>query len=510
VLHPSSIVEEPLAKGQDDVPCRLSFMIMPNLHCKQCVIFCLVVATFAAAQSRASRKPPDVGAVRSTAPGAAELLRALDDSLETVVARVSPAVVQIMVAGYGPSEDRTDTTARIVRQRAIGTGIIVDPDGYIMTNAHVVEGAQRIRVILPSPFSDSPSGLQTIQSSQILEAKLLGTHKQSDLALLKIEATHLPTVSLRSDVRVRQGELVFALGSPEGLRNSVTMGVVSSVARQLESEDPLVYIQTDAALNPGNSGGPLVDIDGNVIGINTLKLSEKGSEGLGFAIPAAIVSFDYLNLRKYGHVQRVAIGAKAQNITPRLAAGLGLARSSGTIISDTLPGGTAEAAGLQIGDIVLAIDDRPVLSFPDFISALYLHPIDSVLKIDVLRGTSQMSFNVPVKVYHEKIDELAEVPSLQKTLIRKLSIFITNLDSTVKPLLPGSRSDSGIVVVALIAGANADTGLQTGDIIHAIDGTPLQSTSQFQAAVRDIRSGDPVVLQIERTGNLQYLAFEMD
>jgi len=271
-----------------------------------------------------------------------------------------------------------------------------------------------------------------------------------------------------------------------------------------------VYIQTDAALNPGNSGGPLVDIDGNVIGINTLKLSEKGSEGLGFAIPAAIVSFDYLNLRKYGHVQRVAIGAKAQNITPRLAAGLGLARSSGTIISDTLPGGTAEAAGLQIGDIVLAIDDRPVLSFPDFISALYLHPIDSVLKIDVLRGTSQMSFNVPVKVYHEKIDELAEVPSLQKTLIRKLSIFITNLDSTVKPLLPGSRSDSGIVVVALIAGANADTGLQTGDIIHAIDGTPLQSTSQFQAAVRDIRSGDPVVLQIERTGNLQYLAFEMD
>src|SRR5260370_35463440 len=134
----------------------------------------------------------------------------------------------------------------------------------------------------------------------------------------------LPTVPLRDDVRVRQGELVFAIGSPEGLRNTVTMGVVSSLARQLDPDNPMAYIQTDAALNPGNTGGPLLDIDGNVIGINTLMLSEGGgSEGLGFAIPAAIVNFDYRNLRKSGHVRRVAIGARTQNITPTLAAGLG-------------------------------------------------------------------------------------------------------------------------------------------------------------------------------------------
>jgi membrane-associated protease RseP (regulator of RpoE activity) len=231
------------------------------------------------------------------------------------------------------------------------------------------------------------------------------------------------------------------------------MGVVSSVARQLESDDPMVYIQTDAALNPGNSGGPLVDIDGNVVGINTLKLSESGSEGLGFAIPAALVNFDYRNLRKYGHVQRVAIGAKTQNITPRLAAGLGLARGWGVVISDTLPEGAAEAAGLQIGDIVLAIDDHPIPSLPDFITALYLHPIDQVLKIDVIRGTStsQMSFNVPVKVYHENIDALADVPDLQRTLIPKLSIFVTDLDDRVKPLLSSNRSDFGVVVVAQTA-----------------------------------------------------------
>jgi serine protease Do len=290
------------------------------------------------------------------------------------------------------------------------------------------------------------------------------------------------------------------------------MGIVSSVARQTDPNDPMIYIQTDAALNPGNSGGPLVDIDGNLVGINTLILSQGGgSEGLGFAIPAAIVNFDYQSLRKSGHVQRVTMGAKAQNITPTLAAGLGLARSWGAIISDTVARGPAEAAGLQAEDIVLAIDDRPVASLPDFMAALYLHPPDQVLKIDVLRGPKQMSFNVPVTVYHDKIEELAEVPNLQKTLIRRLSIFVTDLDDTVRSLLPVTRGDSGIVVVAQTSGTNTvDAGLQTGDIIHAINHTPLQSTSQFQELVRNLKSGDPVVLQIERNGNLQYLAFEME
>jgi len=473
---------------------------------------CLLVATSADAQSTAVRTAADAPAPISKAPAPSNLLRALDSSLETVVSKVSPAVVQIVVNGYGPSEDHGHATARIVRQHAIGTGIIVDPDGYIITNAHVVEGAQRVRVILPSPTAESSLELQPIHADQILDAKALGTHKQSDLALLKVEATHLPTLPLRSDVRVHQGELVFAIGSPEGLRNTVTMGVVSSLARQLDPDNPTVYIQTDAALNPGNSGGPLVDIDGNVIGINTLMLSEGGgSEGLGFAIPAAIVNFDYRNLRKSGHVQRVAIGARMQNITPTLAGGLGLARSWGAMISDIAAGGAAEAAGLQVDDIVLAIDGRPILGLPDFMTALYLHPADQVLKIDVLRGVNPVSFNVSVKVYHENIDDLADIPGLQKSLVRKLNIFVTDLDVEVRPLLYGTRSDSGVVVVAQTSGPNAvDTGLETGDIIRAIDRTALQTTSQFETLVRNLRSGDPVVLQVERKGKLQYLAFEME
>jgi serine protease Do len=483
---------------------------MTRLHLKS-GIACLLIATFAQAQLPASRQP--VAADKLEASRSSNFLRELDSSLERVVSKVSPAVVQIVVTGYGPLEDHGHIdTAVIVRERAIGSGIIVDPDGYIMTNAHVVEGAQRIRVILPPPPTDSPLEPQPIRAAQILDAKLLGTHKASDLALLKVEASHLPTLTLGSDRRVRQGELVLAIGSPDGLRDTVTMGVVSSVARQPDPDEPMVYIQTDAALNPGNSGGPLVDVDGNVVGINTLMLSSGGgSEGLGFAIPAAIVNFDYWSLREYGHVQRVAIGARAQNITPTLAEGLGLARSWGAIISDTLPGGMAEAAGLQTQDIVLAIDDHPVLGLPDYMAALYLHHPDQVLKIDVLRDVSRMSFNIPVKVHHDKLDELSELPDLQKNLLRELNVFVTDLDESIRSAVASTRSESGIVVLAQVASSRSVvTGLKAGDIIRAIDRTPLQTVSQLQTIVRALKPGDPVVLQVERSGKLQYLAFEMD
>src|SRR5438132_5913985 len=280
---------------------------MTTLQLMKCGIACLLLAASAYAQT-ALRPFADAEAVRLNAPRSASLLRDLDSSLEQVVAKVSPAVVQIVGSGYGPLEDHGNRdTARIVRQHAIGAGVIVDPDGYIITNAHVVEGAQRIRVILPSPPADSPLDTQPIHAGQILDASLLGKHKQSDLALLKVEATHLPTVPLRDDVRVRQGQLVFAIGSPEGLRNSVTMGVVSSVSRQTDPDDPRVYIQTDAALNPGNSGGPLVDIDGNLVGINSMMLTDGGcSRGLGFSIHPTIVTFDKQKLRTYGRVDRLS------------------------------------------------------------------------------------------------------------------------------------------------------------------------------------------------------------
>src|SRR5579872_3823276 len=277
-------------------------------------------------------KPAMIDTATSETPG---VLVQLNGALQSLAAKVSPAVVQILVTGYGPlrEQDRSQT-AFIVRQHAVGSGVVVDSNGYIMTNAHVVEGAQQIRVALPLPGGDS-SGLVPVGKRRIVEARLIGQHKETDLALLKIDETELPTLPLVSQERPHVGQLVFAIGSPEGLQNSVTMGVVSALARQPDATKPLTYIQTDAPINPGNSGGPLVDMNGSVIGINTFILSEGGgSEGLGFAIPARVVEFVYHSLRKYGHVHRVEIGAGAQDITPTLAEGLKLPQRWGVIVDD--------------------------------------------------------------------------------------------------------------------------------------------------------------------------------
>jgi serine protease Do len=219
------------------------------------------------------------------------VLQQLNSAIEQLTARISPAVVQILVTSYRAlDENNHGQTALITREQVIGSGVIVDPDGYIVTNAHVVEGALRIHVALAMPSVDFPDQLLPVGKQRIVEARLIGIHKDTDLALLKIDQTGLPTLSLGSRRPVHQGQLVFALGSPEGLENSVTMGVVSSVARQADPNRPMVYIQTDAPINPGNSGGALVDADGYVVGINTFILSAAGgSEGLGFAVPARIV-----------------------------------------------------------------------------------------------------------------------------------------------------------------------------------------------------------------------------
>src|SRR5260370_12309785 len=325
-----------------------------------------------------------------------DLLHQFNGSLQALAARVSPAVVQISVTGFGPQDDKSkDGTSFIVRQRAIGSGVIVDPNGYIMTNAHVVEGAQQIRVVLPSPFANSPLEIVPLGKRQVLDAKLVGEDKDIDLALLKVEGHDFPTLQLGPIRSVHPGEFVMAIGSPEGLQNSVTLGIVSSAWRQPDPDQPIVYVQTDAPINPGSSGGPLVDLDGYVVGLNTFILSQGGgSEGLGFAIPAAAVKFVYEELRKYGYVHRTEIGVGVQEITPTLAAGLGLAQNWGVVISDVEPGGPADAAGLEGRGIIVAIDSHPKMGLPGLIPSLYLHSPAEKLHIVVLRVSRRILFDI--------------------------------------------------------------------------------------------------------------------
>jgi serine protease Do len=445
---------------------------------------------------------------------APQVLQQLNGAFEGLVAKVAPAVVQVLVTGLGPVEgsNRNDT-AFVARQHGIGSGVIVDPDGYIMTNAHVVENAQRIRVLLPLPPGDFPLDVAPAGKRHIVDAKLIGVHKESDLALLKIEEKNLPTLTLGNARRVHQGQLVFAIGSPEGLQNSATMGVISAVARQADPAKPMVYVQTDAPINPGNSGGPLVDMDGYVVGINTFILSEGGgSEGLGFAIPARIVKFVYDSLRKYGHVHRVEIKAGAQEITPDLAEGLGLSQSWGVIIDDVLPGGPAEAAGLKVQDIVLSADDRRVETLPAFSSALYLHPTDQVLKLVVLRGKERKTLEIPVLEKKDQMDSLADLTNHETNIISRLGILAVGVTDQLRASLGVEfRIPGGVIVLARAAELiSPESGLQQGDVIHTMNQKPIDSLDTLRNAVRALKPGDPVAMQIERDGGLQYVSFEME
>lgn len=441
------------------------------------------------------------------------VLQELNSAIERLTARISPAVVQILVTGYGPVESSTrGQTALITREHAIGSGVIVDSDGYIMTNAHVVEGAQRIHVALPVSSANFPDQIVPEGKERMVEARIVGIHKDTDLALIKIDQTGLPTLALGTHRPVHQGQLVFAMGSPEGLENSVTMGVVSSVARQADPSRPMVYIQTDAPINPGNSGGPLVDSEGYVVGINTFILSEAGgSEGLGFAIPARIVHFVYESLRKYGHVHRIEIKAGAQTITTSLAKGLGLAQDWGVVVDDVVPGGPAEAAGLKIGDILIRADDRPIGTLPAFTALLYLHPLDEVLKLEVLRGTERKTLFIPVLEMKDPMDALPDLANSRDNLVSRLGILGLDLTDDLRTLVGPLRNPSGVIVVARVAEfLSSATGLQTGDVIHSVNQSSIDSLSSLRAAMRQIKPHDPVVLQVERGGGLQWLVFDLE
>ena len=468
--------------------------------------------TFAIAQPQSTEKKPTPSVPTATPNEPAPVLAELNRALEELAAKVSPAVVQILVTGYGPlhEEDRSQT-ALIVRQHAVGSGVVVDSAGYIMTNAHVVEGAQRIRVALPLSSADS-SGPVAVGKRRIVEARVLGTHKESDLALLKIDETHLPTLSLISQQRPHVGQLVFAIGSPEGLQNSVTMGVVSALARQPDPNKPLTYIQTDAPINPGNSGGPLVDMNGAVVGINTFILSQGGgSEGLGFAIPARVVDFVYQSLRKHGHVHRVEIGAVAQEITPDLAQGLQLPQRWGVIVVDVKPDGPAAAAGLKIQDVILSADDRRIETLPSLTAALYLHRIDQVVKLEILRGTEKKILYVPAVENRDPMDQLMDAVNPENSLVPRLGILAVDLGTFSRDQLHSLRIPSGVIVVGRAADLIVpDTGLQAGDVLHQLNTTPIDSMATLRSAVGALKTGDPVVFQVERDGGLMYVTSEME
>jgi serine protease Do len=439
-------------------------------------------------------------------------LRKLNESVDALIKKVSPSVVQILVTGYGPVEstEHSNTAMVIGRQRAIGSGFVIDSDGYILTNAHVVTGAQRVQVVVPEGPADG--SLQAILSSRtnIVPARIMGVAKDVDLALLKVDNVKLGALSLAPYRNIRQGEVVLAFGSPEGLRNTVTLGVVSSVGRQIDPDSPMVYIQTDAPINPGNSGGPLVNVDGDVVGINTFILSQSGgNEGLGFAIPSSVINVTYQQLRKFGHVHRTQIGVGLQTISPVLAAALNLPRSYGVIVSDVLPDSPAMAAGVRVGDVLLTVDGRTADSVPYVSFRLMSVDTGAKVHLEVLRNKGRLAFDIPVVELPHEMDQIASLADPEKNLVRTLGVIGIEIDQKIAAMVSDLRDPFGIIVVARSSEAT-DIPLAAGDVIRSLNGQPMTTLERLRAALGALKPGAPVVLQIQREQRLIFLAFTLD
>lgn len=440
-------------------------------------------------------------------------LAELSQAMQSIAARVQPAVVQIVSSGYVPAVEGVESTGELLRlQRSGGSGVLLDANGYIVTNAHVVANAHQVQVVLNLPAEDERFRSIVKPRGKVIGAQVVGLDEETDLAVLKVEAAGLPFLELGNSEDVRSGQIVLAFGSPLGLDNSVTMGVVSAVARQLRTEDRMIYIQTDASINPGNSGGPLVNTSGQVVGINTSILSQSGgSEGLGFAAPSNIVRSVYNQIRETGRVRRGAIGVYVQTITPVLAKGLGLSQDWGVVIGDVWPDSPADEAGLLRGDIVLALNGKSMENARQFDVNLYQYATGDKVRVDVLRGSEKKAVEVQVIERPGGSSELALMVTPEENLIGPLGILALDLDDEVSSLLPALRYNTGVVVGARAADATpGEDNFRPGDVIYSINKVQVESIRDLRVTLATLKSGDAIVAEVERGGMMRYVALRLE
>jgi serine protease Do len=437
----------------------------------------------------------------------------MNESVDALTRKVWPSVVQILVTSYGAREEggRADTSVVVGRQRSSGSGFVIDPDGYIMTNAHVVSGALRVQVVLPPNNADGTLSAALSARSNTVAARIVGITTELDLALLKIDGMKLPALPLATYSQVRQGETVFAFGSPIGMRNSLTHGLVSAVARQVDPDSPLIYVQTDAPINPGNSGGPLVNIRGEVVGVNTFIVSESGgNEGLGFAIPSATARTVFRQLKQYGIVRRQEIGMSIQTITQSMAAGLGLPRDYGVIVSDVWPGGPAEAAGLKVGDILVSVDGQVADNLPSVNYQFRLRDSTEKVQLVVLRGGVQQGISVTAVEDRNELDSVSAMADPEKSIVPELGILGVEIDRRIAAAATGLRDPSGVIVVARAAGASTEVPLQPRDVIRSVNNQQVTTLQGLKDTMHALKPGAAVTLQVQREGRLTYVSFTLE
>lgn len=472
--------------------------------------FTLAAALAAGAAGYATGRDVPVAALHAQEASAPQVPRTLPAtaSYSPVVDQVAPAVVTVRVEGrVRPTETALPPELRDFfggqlprgmqprRTSGLGSGVVLRPDGYIVTNAHVVGDAERVQV----EFSDRRS----------LDAEVVGVDEASDLAVLKVEATDLPTVPLGDSSRVKVGDVVLALGNPLGVGQTVTMGIVSAKSRTTGLGDGSYqdFIQTDAPINQGNSGGALVSLDGELVGVNSQILSRSGGNiGLGFAIPAEMVRSVTDQLIAHGTVQRSQLGVMVQPLTADLARGLGLDDPRGALVGDVVPDSPAAKAGLQAGDVIVAIDGREVSDANALRNQVASTRPGATVTLGVVRDgkTEQRSAQLvaqeagkPGRVAPSSHDDADDA---------RLGITVTPLTPQIAAQLDLPRSATGLVVTGVDPdGPAARAGLQEGDVISRANGRDVTSVASLKGALSE-RSGRPSVLVVMREGRSAFVA----
>ncbi len=384
------------------------------------------------------------------------------------------------------------------RDQSLGSGVIVSSDGYIITNNHVVEQSDEIRVRLLDKRS--------------FKAKIVGADPKSDIAIIKIDAKELPIIPWGDSDRLEVGEFVLAIGNPFGLSHTVTMGIVSAVGRaDVGIADYEDFIQTDAAINPGNSGGPLVNINGELIGINTAIFSKTGGyQGIGFSVPSNMVRLVMDQLLKEGKVTRGWLGVTIQDITPEIAQKFGIKISEGVLVSDIAKGSPAHKAGMMRGDIILEFDGKKVRDVATLRNMVAQSKIGTQIEIKIFRQDKEITIKTTIMELPAEITKAVPSSTQNMESENALSgITVMDINAAVAKQLGIDADEKGVVIVAIDQDSPAEiAGIRKGDVIQEIDRQKINNINDFNAVTSKIRTNDAVLLFANRSGRKFYVALQ--
>lgn len=394
-----------------------------------------------------------------------------------------------------PEKNNEDDDLDTIPKSSLGSGFIISPDGFIITNHHVIRGADKIIVRL--------------SDRRVFEAKPIGSDKRSDIALIKIKASGLPVVRIGNSGSLEVGEWVVAIGSPFGFDHSVTAGVVSAKGRSLPNENYVPFIQTDVAINPGNSGGPLFNLKGEVVGVNSQIFSRTGGYmGLSFAIPIKVAMNVVDQLKTRGKVERGWLGVYIQDVTRELAESFGLDRPKGALVSRVIKGGPADKAGILEGDIITELDGREIqysTQLPPMVGQL---TANTAVELKLIRDGKEKMLKVTIGRLAEKVAvQSGSKSTVEPDLIDRLRIRIKALTADQKK--KHGLGEQGVLVTEVQDGPAEAAGMQKDDIILKINRIEITSAESLKKVVRDLKKNVPVAILVYRNGSSMFLPLKL-